>query len=218
MIRFLRPPDVPGVPEPMRGKALLTIDAACIGSREQGEAAIAPLRALGEPLLDTFDQVGADRLCRIHMDPEQPVPGRGHHRPLRQLPDEAIEAFVELAGPESGSPLLVAELRHVGGALGRPAAGAGALSHLDASYIMLGIGVPMTHELGEAIEDRLERLGDAMDPWAAAGGYFNFSERPCNADAILPAEVCSRLAEVKGRRDPDHRIVGAHPAALETAV
>jgi hypothetical protein len=82
---------------------------------------------------------------------------------------------------------------------------------------MLGIGVPMTHELGEAIEDRLERLGEAMEPWAAAGGYFNFAERPCDANAILPVDVCSRLAAVKGRRDPDGRIVGAHPAAHEAA-
>jgi FAD binding domain len=217
VIRFLRPPDVPGVPEPMRARPLLTIDAACIGSREQGEATIAPLRGLGEPIVDTFDQIGADRLCRIHMDPEQPVPGRGHHRPLRQLPDEAIETFVGLVGPDAESPLLVAEIRHLGGALGRPDPGGGALSHLDAGYVMLGIGVPATPELGEAIEDRLERLGDAMDPWAAAGGYFNFAERPCNADAILPVDVCSRLAEVKSHRDPEGTIVGAHPAALEVA-
>lgn len=218
VVRFLSPPDLPDVPAPVRGKKLLTIDAACIGSREEGEAAIAPLRAIGEPIIDTFDQIPASGLCRIHMDPEQPVPGRGHHRPLLELPDEAIDAFVSLVGPASGSPLVSAEIRHIGGALGRPDPDGGALTHLDATYLMFGVGVPISPEIGEAIENRLHAIGDALDPWAAEGGYFNFSERPCNADAILPAEVCSRLAEVKGRRDPDHRIVGAHPAALETAV
>ena len=42
-----------------------------------------------------------------------------------------------------------------------------------------------------------------MQPWAAEGGYFNFTERPCDVDAILPAEVCARLAEVKRKWDPD---------------
>jgi len=56
------------------------------------------------------------------------------------------------------------------------------------------------------------------DPWAAAGGYFNFAERPCDADSILPAEACERLAEVKRRRDPQGTIVGAHPVAVEAAV
>jgi hypothetical protein len=215
VVRFLHPPDLPDVPEPIRGRPLLTIDAACIGSREEGERAIAPLRAIGEPIIDTFDQISAAGLCRIHMDPEQPVPGRGHHRPIRELPDAAIDAFVGLVGPDSDSPLVMAEIRHLGGALGRPDPKGGALSHLDAAYVMLGIGVPMTHELGEAIEDRLERLGEAMEPWAAEGGYFNFAERPCNANAILPSEVCTRLAEVKRHWDPEGTIVAGHPAALE---
>lgn len=216
-IRFLHPPDLPDVPEPLRGRALLTIDAACIGPRERGEATIAPLRALGEAIVDTFDQIPSAGLCRIHMDPENPVPGRGHHRPIRELPDEAIDAFVGLVGPESGSPLLVAELRQLGGALGRPAENGGALTHLDAAFVMLGVGVPVTHELGEAIEDRLERLGAAMEPWAAEGGYFNFAERPSDANAILPADVCARLAEVKRRWDPEGTIVAAHPVALEAS-
>jgi hypothetical protein len=218
VVRFLHPPDLPDVPAPIRGRRLLTIDAACIGTREQGEAVTRPLRAIGEPIVDTFDQISAAGLCRIHMDPEQPVPGRGHHRPIRELPDAAIDAFVELVGPDSDSPLVMAEIRHLGGALGRPDPHGGALSHLDAAYVMLGIGVPMTHELGEAIEDRLERLGEAIEPWAAEGGYFNFAERPCNANAILPADVCTRLAEVKRDRDPEGTIVAGHPAAMEAAV
>lgn len=215
VIRFLHPPDLPDVPAPIRGRKLLTIDAACIGSREQGEATIAPLRALGEPIVDTFGQISAAGLCRIHMDPEQPVPGRGHHRPIRELPDEAIDTFVGLVGPDADSPLVMAEIRHLGGALGRPDPHGGALSHLDAAYVMLGIGVPVTHEIGIAIEDSLERLGEAMDPWAAEGGYFNFAERPCNANAILPAEVCDRLAEVKQHWDPAGTIVAGHPAAMQ---
>ena len=57
VVRFLRPPDIPDVPEPLRGTPLLTIDGACIGSREEGEAAFAPLLEIGEPMMNTFDQV-----------------------------------------------------------------------------------------------------------------------------------------------------------------
>jgi hypothetical protein len=217
-VRFIRPPDLADVPEPIRNRPLLTIDGACIGSQSEGEATLAPLRAsLGEPIMDTFGQIPAEGLCRIHMDPEQPVPGLGHHRVIRELPDEAIEAFSELAGPES-SPLLLAELRQLGGALGRADENGGALTHLDAAFVMLGIGLPMTPEMGQAIEGHLDRLHEAMEPWAADGGYFNFSERPCDADAILPPSVCSRLAEVKRQWDPNGRIVGNHVVALDPAV
>ncbi|HSS42266.1 MAG TPA: FAD-binding oxidoreductase [Solirubrobacterales bacterium] len=217
VVRFLRPPDIPDVPEPLRGTPLLTIDGACIGSREEGEAAFAPLLEIGEPMMNTFDQVPPAALCRIHMDPEQPVPGLGHHRVLRELPDEAIEVFASLAGPDSGTPLLLTEIRQLGGALARPDENGGALSHLDAGFAMFGIGMPMTPELGQAIEAHHDRLHEAMEPWAADGGYFNFAERPCDADAILPADVCARLADIKRQYDPDSRIIGSHAVSLDPA-
>ncbi len=217
VVRFIRPPDLPDVPEPLRNTPLLTIDGAFIGSQGEGEAALAPLRAsLGEPIMDTFGQIPAEGLCRIHMDPEQPVPGLGHHTVVRELPDEAVEVFAELGDPES-SPLLLAELRQLGGALGRPDPDGGALTHLDAAFVMLGIGLPMTPELGQAIESQLDRFDEAMAPWVAEGGYFNFAERPCDADSILPAETCTRLAAVKRQWDPDGRIVANHVVSLDPA-
>jgi hypothetical protein len=56
-----------------------------------------------------------------------------------------------------------------------------------------------------------------MQPWAGEGSYYNFTERPCDADAILPADVCARLAEVKRKWDPDGTIVANHSVSLETA-
>jgi hypothetical protein len=217
IVRFLTPPPVPDVPEQLRNVPLLTIDAACIGDQASGEATIAPLLEIGEPIMSSFGQIPAEGLCRIHMDPEQPVPGLGNHQVIRELPDEAIDAFTGLAGPDSGSPLLLTELRQLGGALGREDADGGALSHLDADFAMFGVGLPMTPELGEAIEGHLDRFEETMRPWAADGGYYNFAERPCDADAILPPEVCARLADVKRRYDPNGMIVANHAVAIAPA-
>jgi len=220
IVRFLRPPPLPDVPEPIRDRPLLTIGAACIASQAEGEQLIAPLREIGEPIMDTFEQIPAEQLSRIHMDPEHPVPGLGHHAAITELPNEAIDAFVQAAGPEAGSPLLLAELRQAGGALGRESENAGALSKLDADFLMLGIGLPMTAELGTAIAGHLDHLHDAMQPWACDGGYLNFAERPCDLDAILPPETCARLGEIKRRWDPEGMIVANHavsPASSQAA-
>jgi hypothetical protein len=214
VVRFITPPPIPDVPEPIRGRPLLTISAACIGTEEEGEATIAPLREIGETIMDTFAWMPAAGLCRIHMDPENPVPGMGEGQTIRELPDEAIEAFVGVAGPESGSPLLLSELRHLGGALGRRGENAGALSHLDAGFAMYSVGMPMTPELGEAIPGHLGKIDEMMSPWAAEGGYYNFTEGPCDVDAILPPDVCERLGEVKRKWDPDGRIVANHAVSL----
>jgi hypothetical protein len=215
--RFLRPPPMPDVPEPLRDRSLWTVTAACIGSREEGERQVSPLRELDEPIMDTFDQIPAAGLSRVNMDPEPPIPALGHHRLLRELSDEAIDALVGVVGPEAGSPLLLTELGHAGGALGRPADGGGALSKLDAEFVMLGIGVPMTPELGEALPGALDRLHDVMEPWSAEGGYLNYAERPCDLDALLPPETCERLAEVKRRWDPDGLIRANHAVSLTPA-
>jgi hypothetical protein len=168
-------------------------------------------------VMDTFDQVPTPALYRIAMDPEPPVPGIGHHGVIRELPDEAIDAFVGVAGPGSGSPLLLAEFRHAGGELGRPAENAGALEKLDAEFILFGIGLPMTPELGEAINKHLDLLEETMQPWAAEGGYFNFAERPGEVETILPAETCKRLADVKRQWDPDELIRANHTVSMTPA-
>jgi FAD/FMN-containing dehydrogenase len=214
IVRFLRPPDIPDVPEPLRNRAMLTVTAACIGSEQEGQRTIAPLLEIGEPIMNSFGQMPPSGLSHINMEPEQPVPGLGHHRVLTGLQDDAIDVLVRLSGADSGTPLLLTEVRHLGGALGRPDPDGGALSHLDAAYVAFSLGMPMTPELGEAIAGRLDALDEALAPWAAEGGYFNFAERPCDADAILPPDVCARLGEVKRRYDPDRVFRANHELAL----
>jgi hypothetical protein len=213
LLRMLNLPPIPDIPEPLRGNKWLGISASFIGSAEEGSKAIAPLREIGEPVLDSFAQIPAVGLTRIAMDPEPPVPGLGEHRLLTELPDEAISAFVDVAGPESGAPLLLAELRHLGGALGRPAENGGALEKLDEEFVVFGIGMPMDPALVEPINGALDRLCGAMDPWASERGYFNYAERPGDVDALLPAETCERLAQVKRTWDPDDRIMANHSLA-----
>jgi FAD/FMN-containing dehydrogenase len=214
VVRFVTPPPIPDVPEPIRGRPLLTIDGACIGTREEGEAAIAPLREIGETIMDTYEWMPTVGLSRIHMDPEQPVPGIGEGGLVGELSDQAIDAFVGLAGPGSGSPLLLSELRRLGGAFGRPAQNAGALSHIDADYALYSVGMPMSPELAEAIPAHLAKIDETMKPWAPGGSYFNFTEAPCDVDAILPPEVCDRLKAVKREWDPEGRVVANHAVSL----
>lgn len=210
IVRFAHPPDLPHVPEPIRDRHLLAIGAAVIGDREAGEPIVAPIRGLGEPIIDSFGQIPASALGTIAMDPEDPVPGIGHHTLLAELPDEAIDAFVSLAGADAGSPLISAEVRHLGGALGRAPENAGALAKLDAGFSFFGVGPGATPELADAVDSRLDQVVEALEPWAADGGYLNMAERPAGLDAIFDPETCARLAEVKRRWDPDDLIRANH--------
>ncbi len=97
--------------------------APCSARTRPGAAAIADLRALS-PEIDTFARVPARSLVRLHMDPEGPTPAVTDSAMLGSFPDEAVDAFLSEVGPGSTSSLLVAELRQLGGALGRDHEGA----------------------------------------------------------------------------------------------
>ena len=57
----------------------------------------------------------------ISMDPVDPMGVRQHSEMLGDLSPEAIQTLVEVAGAGSGSPLIVLEIRQLGGALARDA-------------------------------------------------------------------------------------------------
>ena len=75
----------------------------------------------------------------------------------------------------------------------------------------------MDPALWEPITSARDKLDEAVDPWPAEGGYFNYAERPCEVDAILPAQTRKRLAQVKRTWDPDDLILANHSMASATA-
>lgn len=212
--RFLHLPPLPQIPEPLQDRPLITLSACYAGPKSEGAELVAPLRELGEPVMDTFQTMAPPQLSQVQMEPEEPVPGLVHTTSLRDAPEAAVDAFVESAGPESGSPLLGAELRQCGGALGTPAEGGGALSHLDAEFVFCGIGLPMSPELGQAISNQIDGICDALQPWATSQCYFNFADRPTDVEAIFAPETLERLRKVKRNYDPDGLIAGNHNIAL----
>ena len=200
--RILRLPPNPNLPEEVRGCPLVAIDGAVIGDIYEAEALMAPLREL-RPEIDTFGTMPATALARLHLDPEDPVPVLSDDGLLTCLPSEAVEAFVGAAGPESGSTLMIAELRQLGGALGRTPERHGALPRLDGDFLLFACAVPMGPGSAAAGWAHSARLTAALDPWSSGRRYQNFAERPVEPGSIFEPETQRRLTAIKARVDPD---------------
>ena len=85
----------------------------------------------------------------ISIDPVDPIGAHQHSAMLGELSPEAIETLVEVAGAGSGSPLIVLELRQLGGALQRTADRLSTMGMGDSKFIMNGVGPAFTPEMAE---------------------------------------------------------------------
>jgi len=205
--RLLNIPPLPEVPEPLRGRSVVVVEAIYIGDEAEGAELLAPLRALG-PEIDTVAIMPASALQTLHMDPEEPVPGIGDGMMLDRLTPEAIAKLVDVVGPDS--PLLSVEVRHLGGELGRTSPDNGVLASLEAEYLMFAVGLPMTVEIGEAIERDVALIQRALARWDASRMYLNFAEQPRSGLSLFGEDGYARLRRVKTEIDPDNLFHANH--------
>ena len=210
--RILQLPPLPELPEPLRGNAFVAIDGAVTGAPREAAAIIEPLRALG-PQIDSFAMIPAPGLQKIHMDPEEPIPGLSDHTMLGALTPAAIDALLDLTDPAAGSPLLMVELRHLGGALGRVPDGAGALGAFNGEYAYFAGGIPVDAGVAAAIEAHLALVRNALAPYESGSAYLNFAERPIDAATIYRPRAYERLREIKAVYDPEDLFLSNHPIA-----
>jgi FAD/FMN-containing dehydrogenase len=211
IFRLLNAPPLPSVPEPIRGRPVVTIDFACLGSREEGTALLRPLRSLPGLLLEALQLMPASQLTHLHGDPEQPVPGIGDGFLIGELTAEAADAFLSVGGEGSESPLVSLEVRHLGAALATASADGGALASLDGEFALYGVGSPIDEDSGRAIRASLAAVADAMEPHRSAHAYLNFADLRADPGDAFDAATYARLREVKAAYDPDDLFRSNHP-------
>lgn len=209
--RLLNLPPLPEIPEPVRGRHIVMVDGAVLGDDDFAASVVADLRAL-RPEIDTFGRVPVPALARLHLDPEQPSPGVSSSTMLAGMPQPAVDAFLAQVGPGSGSSLILAELRQLGGALGRPHPGGGALNRFDGQFLAF-VGTPaITPEIGTRGLEDARRTTGALAPWASGGSYLNFVEEPTDARrGFADSGAYERLEAVRRSVDPEGLFVANHP-------
>ncbi|MEU3009475.1 FAD-binding oxidoreductase [Nocardia asteroides] len=206
-VRLMRFPPLPELPPFLAGRSLVVIDGAVLESDERAAELLAPLRALS-PEIDTFGRIPAAALLDVHMDPPGPTPAISDHALLTELPQAAVAALLAVAGPGVQTPLMFAELRHLGGALARRHDAA--LSHLAGEYALFAVSPAPTPELFALGDTVTSGVVAALRPWAGGASFPNFADRPIDtATAFTPAEW-QRLQQLRDVYDPARVWVAAH--------
>ncbi|HKG24745.1 MAG TPA: FAD-binding oxidoreductase, partial [Thermomicrobiales bacterium] len=168
-------PPAPFVPQEHVGKLVLGILVTWTGSADEGERALAPLRALATPLVDTIGPIPYPAIYRY--TDHQSLPHLASIRMMfaRSLSDDAIDATLS-AMEHASSPFSLIQFRGLGGAMGRVSPDATAFAHRDQRYYVAIIGLWLDPTEDAAVHTNwTESLWETIRP-EGSGVYVNFLE------------------------------------------
>ena len=195
-------PPMPFLPAEAHGKLVVMALLAYAGDAEAGERALAPFRALAEPLADMVQPMPYTGLFQGGDDDFEVVEESARSLFCETVDAAAAEAVVEHL-QASTAPMAVAQLRVLGGAMARVPVDATAFAHRHRP-IMAGVGCIYEQAADRPAHDAwADRFAAALrqgDP----GVYVNFlgDEGPERVRQAYPGATWDRLVEVKRRYDP----------------
>jgi len=199
-------PPLPFLPVEWHGREVLVFAFCYLGGVANGDAAIASLRALGEPIAE---HAGPMPLAdwQTAFDPLLTPGARNYWKShdFRQLVDGAIEGIID-AVDQLPTPECEVFIAHLGGAINRVAVDATAYPHRDVHFVMNAHA-----RWREASQDAsciawARGLFEAAAPFATGGVYVNFMPDDERA-RVQPGAYgpnFNRLATLKAKYDPNN--------------
>lgn len=114
----MRMPDAPQLPDEVRGRRFLEVQALSVDGEASG--LIKRLRGAGAVQHETTGPTSPGALVAASNEPTDPTPGRGASMALTSLDDATIDALVDYRELPEQSPLMGIDIRMLGGALDAP--------------------------------------------------------------------------------------------------
>ena len=204
-VAVIRFPPLDVFPEPLRGRTVIALRYAFVGDPEEAERLFQPFRDVAPALLGRVGEMPAALVATIHDDPTEPGPSWQRGMLLDRVDDGFVPAFLEVFDPAVPLPLIVAEVRHIGGATHRDVPEGSAVGGRQADYTLVMIGAPDPSLFETALPEVAAGVTARLSPWVSAENSINFAGDlavPGSFEASWPAETFARLAAVRASWDP----------------
>jgi FAD/FMN-containing dehydrogenase len=191
-------------PKSIHGEKFLALAGPYVGSPEEGERALQPLREFGTPLADFSGPMPYVEMQKF-WDEDYPSGRRYYWKSLylKHLNDDVIDAVMEHAGT-CPSPLSTIDVWLLGGAIGRPGHDT-AFTNRDAPYML---GLESNWDDAKHDERNISwarSVWKDMQRFSTGGLYVNFpgfEEGGESYQRSAYGDNWERLREVKRRYDP----------------
>jgi FAD/FMN-containing dehydrogenase len=203
LVNLTTAPPAPFLPEEAHGKPIVAVVVACAGAHDAGHEALAPLKALGDPIADLVGVMPYTGLQSL-LDGLYP---RGVHNYFRaayvdRIDDAALAALVR-RHERIPSPMSEIHVQHLGGAMARGGEDA-AFGDRSAQFVVnLVARTPDMEGFDENVRWARDTVED-LAPVSRAGSFVNFMGDA--VDSRLRASYGDanheRLVALKRRYDP----------------
>jgi hypothetical protein len=211
-------PPMPEVPPPLAGRMTLGIRFLWAGDPDEGARLLDQIRAVAPVILDDAHLRPYAEINSVHADPVDPMPVVDPAILLNGFPAEAAERLLAVAGPGSGSPQVLVEVRHLGGAYAREGAYPSAFNHRAARFSVLTVGIAADDGMAAGTLAHADQVFGALADWDTGGVWPNFGvpHDAVSARRSYDQPTLARLRQIVDTYDPQGVLqAGAYTRAVD---
>lgn len=214
--QVMHAPPAPFIPAEAIGRLVVVVMVVYAGHPDAGIQAVAPLRAVADPIADIIRPMGYPDIYQLTEPATAPGPLAFRSTYLDSIDDGAADAIIDGLRAAPGSTAM-AQVRVLGGASGRVPNDATAYAFRDRSLLLAVINPYRDAADAARQESWLESCWAAIRPYGSgAMASFLGDEGDERVREAYPGATYGRLAEIKRRYDPDnvfHLNQNIHPAS-----
>jgi hypothetical protein len=187
------------VPEQLRGVLTLHVRVAHLGAQAEADRLLAPLRSCAPALVDDVVARPYTDADAVHRDPVDPSPSWELGAGLTGLDRDAVDALLAVAGPAARLPLVVVELRLMGGAMGREPERPNAVAGRDTAFSLMTIG-PAVPALRDAVPAAARAVHEALSPWRSRTTLTNWLGHLDDREAVCASWTFDQQARLRATK------------------
>lgn len=202
---LLRLPPAPALPGEIRGRHVAHVRFAGVGSHSEATSALAALRNVARPALDTVGVLPYAKVGSIHADPTAPMSVANGTASLSTLTPDVVDALLASGGPDAALPLSAVEIRTLGAGVRRFGPDDDAVGGRETLNLLNVYAAPDPSIADAARLAAVRAVLDATAEWHLPTAMINFVGRANTADEIAKAwdaQQASRLDAIRRAHDP----------------
>ena len=199
-LNSMRMPDVPELPEAIRGRSFLTVQA--LSTDGPHDDLIDRVRRAGTVRREIVGATSPAALAAASNEPTEPTPGRGVSLALTALDDATIDALLSFRERPEHWPIMGIDIRLLGGALDAPRR-PGLASLASVGWLLHALVPVLPGVPGEPGDASMRAFRELLAHAEAAQSVTTFLEPGQTLDRCGSPEDIARLRDLRARFDPD---------------